>query len=217
MLAPAYSQGQPTTSSISDQKLDQAAAAMTRVNSLHKSYQQKLTETSPDQQDRVIAEANNALQKAVTDQGLSVDEYNTIIKTAQNDPAIRDKLVQRIGTPKESCPRRTARRGTNRTQGGARKEERGRPRIAGSSAANGATATARQQFKCGSGGSMASSASQARVRTRAGESSSHKPPARSSSAAGASATCRSSPGTPACRRRSVISPEILRRSGGWWR
>jgi Domain of unknown function (DUF4168) len=83
------------------QKLDQAAAAMTRVNSLHKSYQQKLTETSPDQQDRVIAEANNALQKAVTDQGLSVDEYNTIVKTAQNNPAIRDKLVRRLGTPKE--------------------------------------------------------------------------------------------------------------------
>jgi 3-oxoacyl-[acyl-carrier-protein] synthase III len=100
-LAPAYSQDQPTTSSISDQKLDQAAAAMTRVNSLHKSYQQKLTETSPDQQDRVIAEANNAFQKAVTDQGLSVDEYDTIVKTAQNNPAIREKLVQRLGTPKE--------------------------------------------------------------------------------------------------------------------
>jgi uncharacterized protein DUF4168 len=100
-LAPAYSQDQPTTAGISDQKLDQAAAAVARVNNLHKSYQQKLTQTPPDEQDRVIAEANNALQKAVTDQGLSVDEYNTIIKTAQNDPAVRDKLVQRLGAQKE--------------------------------------------------------------------------------------------------------------------
>lgn len=98
-LAPAYSQGQPT--GISEQKLDQAAAAMARVNSLHKSYQQKLTQTAPGEQDRVIAEANNALQKAVTDQGLSVDEYNTIVKTAQNDPAVRDKLVQRLGAQKD--------------------------------------------------------------------------------------------------------------------
>jgi uncharacterized protein DUF4168 len=99
-LAPAYSQDQPTTAGISDQKLDQAAAAVARVNNLHKSYQQKLTQTPPDEQDRVIAEANNALKKAVTDQGLSVDEYNTIIKTAQNDPTVRDKLVQRLGAQK---------------------------------------------------------------------------------------------------------------------
>jgi Domain of unknown function (DUF4168) len=99
-LAPAYSQDQPTTA-ISDQKLDQAAAAMARVNSLHRSYRQKLTEAPPDEQNRVLAEANEALQKAVMDQGLSVDEYNTIIKTAQNDPAVRDKLVQRLGAPKQ--------------------------------------------------------------------------------------------------------------------
>ena len=100
-LTPAYSQNQPTTAAISDQKLDQAAAAMGRINSLHKSYQEKLKQAPPDQQNSVIAEANNALQKAVTDQGLSVDEYNTIIKTAQNDPAVRDKLVQRLAAPKE--------------------------------------------------------------------------------------------------------------------
>jgi hypothetical protein len=100
-LAPAYSQDQLTTAGISDQKLDQAAAAMARVNSVHKSYQQKLTQTPPDEQDRVLAEANNALQKAVTDQGLSVDEYNTITKTAQNDPAVRDRLLQRLGIQEE--------------------------------------------------------------------------------------------------------------------
>src|ERR1700741_4191356 len=44
-LAPASSQNQPSTSDISDQKLDQVAAAMVRVDSLHKSYQQKLDQT----------------------------------------------------------------------------------------------------------------------------------------------------------------------------
>jgi Domain of unknown function (DUF4168) len=34
--------------------------------------------------------------KAITEQGLSVDEYNSIIRTAQNDPALRQKLAQRI-------------------------------------------------------------------------------------------------------------------------
>ncbi|MBO0735848.1 MAG: DUF4168 domain-containing protein, partial [Alphaproteobacteria bacterium] len=32
----------------------------------------------------------------VTDQGISVDEFNSIIEAAQNDPALRQQLVQRI-------------------------------------------------------------------------------------------------------------------------
>jgi Domain of unknown function (DUF4168) len=36
------------------------------------------------------------MEKAVTDQGLSVEEYTTILKVAQNDPVVRGKLVQRM-------------------------------------------------------------------------------------------------------------------------
>ena len=34
--------------------------------------------------------------KAVTDQGLSIDEFKTIMNLAQNDPAVRNKLMQRL-------------------------------------------------------------------------------------------------------------------------
>jgi hypothetical protein len=100
-LAPAHSQDQSTAPSISDQKLDQAAAAIVRVNSVHKSYQQKLAQTTPEEQNRVKAEAGNALQKAVTDQGLSLHEYNTILETAQNDSAVRDRLLQHLQTKQQ--------------------------------------------------------------------------------------------------------------------
>jgi len=100
-LAPAYAQNQPAPSGLSEKKLDQAAAAIARVNSLHARYQQKLAETPPNEQNRVVEEAKNALEKAVTDQGLSINEYNTIVKTAQNDPALREKLLQRLQTQKE--------------------------------------------------------------------------------------------------------------------
>jgi Domain of unknown function (DUF4168) len=33
-----------------------------------------------------LDEAVNAIEKAVTDQGLSVEEYDSILKVAQNDP-----------------------------------------------------------------------------------------------------------------------------------
>ena len=64
---------------ISDQKLDAAAAAIERVASLKQDY-----------------EAVNALAKAITDQGLSVEEYDSILQVAQNDPDVREKIRQRI-------------------------------------------------------------------------------------------------------------------------
>jgi hypothetical protein len=41
------------------------------------------------------------MMKAVTDQGMSVDEYNGIIDTAQKVPAVRQKLQLRLSTQKQ--------------------------------------------------------------------------------------------------------------------
>jgi hypothetical protein len=81
---------------ISDQKLDAAAVAIGQVTTIRQSYERKISEAPPSDKQRITQEENTALEKAVTDQGLSVDEYNTIIRTAQNDPAVRQKLSQRI-------------------------------------------------------------------------------------------------------------------------
>jgi hypothetical protein len=88
--------GQSASPTISDQKLDAAAAAIGQVTSIRQSYEQKIAEAPPSDKQHIADEANNALKKAVTDQGLTVDEYNTIVQTAQNDPTIRQKLVERI-------------------------------------------------------------------------------------------------------------------------
>jgi hypothetical protein len=100
-LAPAYSQNQPATSGISEKKLDQAAAAIVHVDQLQRSYQQKLEQAPADERDHVIEEADNALVNAVTGQGLSIDEYDAIMEMAQNDPAVREKLLQRLDARKE--------------------------------------------------------------------------------------------------------------------
>ncbi len=92
----ARPQGQSPSPSISDQKLNAAAAALGQVTNIRQSYEQKIAEAPPSDKQHISDEANNALTKAVTDQGLSVDEYNTILQTAQNDPTIRQKLAQRI-------------------------------------------------------------------------------------------------------------------------
>jgi predicted ATPase with chaperone activity len=92
----AEPQGQSSTSTIPDQKLSAAAAAIGQVTSVRQSYERKIAEAPPSDKQRITQEENDALEKAVTNQGLSVDEYNAIIRTAQNDPAFRQKLSQRI-------------------------------------------------------------------------------------------------------------------------
>jgi uncharacterized protein DUF4168 len=76
-----------------DQKLDAAAAAIERVDSLKQ-------ETADSRggladKERILNEAVNALAKAVTDQGLSVEEYVSFLVVAQNDPDFCEKIRQR--------------------------------------------------------------------------------------------------------------------------
>ena len=81
---------------ISDEKLSAAAAAIGQVAIIQQSYESRIAAAPSSDKQRLTKEGNDALEKAVTDQGLSVDEYNSIIRTAQNDPTVREKLTQRI-------------------------------------------------------------------------------------------------------------------------
>ena len=91
--APRSQSPSPT---LSDEKLNAAAAAIGQVTSIRQNYERKISKAPPSDKQRLAEEENDALQKAVTDQGLSVDEYNSIIRMAENDPAVRQKLAQRI-------------------------------------------------------------------------------------------------------------------------
>jgi Domain of unknown function (DUF4168) len=89
----------PSTSAtdLSDQKIGAVAAALERIASLQKDYRQRVAEAeAPAEKERIVAEAKNEFTKAVTEQGLSVEEYASILDMAQDDPGIREKLLQRI-------------------------------------------------------------------------------------------------------------------------
>jgi hypothetical protein len=84
---------------IPDQKLDAIAAALEQVVSVRANYEQQLQKAPASDADRIADEAKSALVKAVTDQGLSVEEYNSILVVAQNDPEVRQKIIQRMRPP----------------------------------------------------------------------------------------------------------------------
>jgi hypothetical protein len=88
----------PATSSkaIPDHKLDAVAKAAKRVVVIGDSYEQKLAKANDGDKEKIVDEANREITKAVNDQGLSVDEYVSIMKVAQDDPSVRDKIVQRL-------------------------------------------------------------------------------------------------------------------------
>ena len=84
------------SSSISEHKLDAAAAAIRQVASLKQDYQQRIVAAAPSDKERIAAEALGVLTKAVTDQGLTVEEYTSILEVAQNDSGVREKLRRRV-------------------------------------------------------------------------------------------------------------------------
>jgi Domain of unknown function (DUF4168) len=89
----------PSTSApeLSDQKLNAVAAALERIASLQKDYRQRIAEAeAPADKERIVAEAHGEFTKAVTDQGLSLEEYASILDVARDDSEIRSKLLQLI-------------------------------------------------------------------------------------------------------------------------
>jgi hypothetical protein len=94
--SPAPSPSQPSQS-IPDHKLDATAAALNQIADVKESYTKKI-EASPSESDKqqLVDDANKALVKAVTDQGLSVEEYTSIMVVAQSDPTVRQKILQRM-------------------------------------------------------------------------------------------------------------------------
>jgi hypothetical protein len=96
------SQGTSTPSpNIPERKLDAAAAALMRVASLQEEYQQRIADAPQSDKQKVADEARQAVTKAVTDQGLSIEEYSTILQAAKNDPEVRGKILQRLQPSKQ--------------------------------------------------------------------------------------------------------------------
>lgn len=88
---------QTKSADIPEQKLDATASALQRVTDVRRSYEEKLSGASAaDEQKRIVSEANDAMSKAVTEQGLSLEEFDSIIRLAQSDVGVREKILQRV-------------------------------------------------------------------------------------------------------------------------
>jgi hypothetical protein len=81
---------------ISDRKLDAAATAAKNAADIKEAFDQKLAQASVADKLRIAIEADEAMVKAVTDQGLTLDEFKAIMRLAERDPAVRSRFVRRL-------------------------------------------------------------------------------------------------------------------------
>ncbi|WP_176442014.1 DUF4168 domain-containing protein [Zobellella denitrificans] len=79
--------------SIDDAQLEKFATALNKISQLQEEAMAKLGQVENQEQAQVIQqEANESMVDAVTESGLSVEDYNQIANQLQTDPALQQRL-----------------------------------------------------------------------------------------------------------------------------
>lgn len=96
--------GKGAAAAVSDQKLDAFAVAYLQVDKVRQEYSAKIGATSDEgAKQKLQTEASEQMVKAVeASPDMSVEEYTSILKAAQNDPALAKKVQEKMGNPAPS-------------------------------------------------------------------------------------------------------------------
>ena len=83
-----------TTPALSDAVVNKAGAAFRQVSQIKQKYSRQIqTSSDTERQQELERQADDASIRAVEGQGLSVDQYNQVIRLAQADPGVRARLL----------------------------------------------------------------------------------------------------------------------------
>jgi hypothetical protein len=94
-LAPALAVAQGTQSPvIPDQEISKAGSALHDVAKLQQKYQPQMDSASPAQKQGLSEQANAEAVQAIQSHGLSVQEYSNVMRTAQTNPDVKQRLLQ---------------------------------------------------------------------------------------------------------------------------
>ncbi|EJT04826.1 DUF4168 domain-containing protein [Rhizobium sp. CCGE 510] len=99
MQAQTGGNGAPTA--VSDQKLEAFAVAYLQVDKVRQQYSEKIGATKDEAgKQKLQEEAKKQMVDTVeASNGISVEEYSSILTAAQSDPALAKKVLEKIGTP----------------------------------------------------------------------------------------------------------------------
>lgn len=93
VLAPVLAMAQAPSAAIPDQTIGAAGAALHDVAKLQQKYQGQMDSASPEQKKSLSEQANAEAVQAIQSHGISVQEYSTVVRTAQNNPQVKQRLL----------------------------------------------------------------------------------------------------------------------------
>ena len=74
--------------------LEPFAGAYKEVYQIHTAYKQRIIQAKdPAQTDALQQEANQKMNQAVADHGLTIADYNKIFQSIQNDPELKEEFM----------------------------------------------------------------------------------------------------------------------------
>ena len=92
MPAAAPATSQPD---LSDATIHKAGVAMRQVTAIRQDYTSRIqATTAPEQQAALRRQADTASVKVVVDHGLTVEQYNQVLRTAMADPGVKARLLK---------------------------------------------------------------------------------------------------------------------------
>jgi hypothetical protein len=87
--------GKTLNASVPDETVARTGAALKQVAEIKNVYAPKVEAApTPDERTRLSNQEIDAAKKAIGEQGLTIDQYNDVMKLAQADPALRERLLK---------------------------------------------------------------------------------------------------------------------------
>jgi hypothetical protein len=79
---------------VSDGMVRKVGMALRQTATIRQKYAERMhSQTAPEQQQQLTQQAQSEMMKAISDQGLSVQQYNQVIQMAQADPSLKQRLI----------------------------------------------------------------------------------------------------------------------------
>ncbi len=79
---------------VPDETVSQVGKAVSEIIKLRQSLEENMaTAQSEDERQSLANQAETAAVRAISDQGLTIDEYNEVITSAQADPDLEERVL----------------------------------------------------------------------------------------------------------------------------
>jgi len=80
---------------LSDATVQKVGTALRQMATIRQEYSERAqSTTAPQQQKELTDQAQTEMVKVISDQGLSVQQYNQVIQMAQADPGLKERRLQ---------------------------------------------------------------------------------------------------------------------------